>query len=197
MSLDDRLKQRLVGAIVLVALAVIFIPIILDGGRQQSLPPFGEAIPEKPAELAELHNKQADTVNIPPRPQVQERRLVDAESPPLKSTTPSKSDKTTPKVENTVAAADKRAAGETNVSDKGNKAWVVQVGSFKYRKNALKLRDRLRKHQYRAFVEAVQSNGNWTYRVRVGPEVRRSSAEQVQKQLLAKLKIKGVVMGHP
>ena len=71
------------------------------------------------------------------------------------------------------------------------------MGSFAQKKNALALRDKLRKYKYRAFVEAIKTNGTWNYRVRVGPEVRRSSAEATQKKLQSKLKINGVVMGHP
>ena len=60
--MDERLKQRLVGAIVLIALAVIVVPGLLDGaGRRSSqieafqVPPepqFSEAVPQPVARVA-------------------------------------------------------------------------------------------------------------------------------------------------
>jgi len=187
--LDDRLKQRLVGAIVLVALAVIFIPMILDGEHGRTLPPFGQAIPEKPAVLKDLEADKIPPVAVPPPPGIVERQLVDKNTATLKP-------ETTAVVKTTPATSATRTA-TTPVAKKAVKAWVVQVGSFTSRKNAMALSNKLRKQQYPAFVEAVKTGGNWTYRVRVGPEVRRSSSEATQKALLMKLKINGVVMEHP
>ncbi|MDH5370815.1 MAG: hypothetical protein OEW99_12370, partial [Gammaproteobacteria bacterium] len=48
---ESRLKQRLTGAIVLVALAVIFIPMLLSGGRDMEMPVFGSNVPERSAEI--------------------------------------------------------------------------------------------------------------------------------------------------
>lgn len=51
---QSRLKQRLVGAIVLVALGVIFIPMILNGEREQGFIVNGSSIPAKPAEIENI-----------------------------------------------------------------------------------------------------------------------------------------------
>jgi DedD protein len=192
--LDERLKQRLVGAIVLVALAVIFIPMILDGGDDRSLPAHGEAIPDKPATLKRLEKTKPAAVDIPAPPPIVERRLIDDQAAPPQPDT-RQSEITKPNTNTKKAAADDNSKQAS--LEKSAKAWVVQVGSFEHQKNALALRDRLRKYQYRAFVESVKNNGSVIYRVRIGPEVRRSSAEQIQQKLKARHKINGVVMGHP
>ncbi|MFO7602871.1 MAG: SPOR domain-containing protein [Gammaproteobacteria bacterium] len=190
--MDDRLKQRLVGAVVLVALAVIFIPMILDGGRDKTLPPFGQAIPEKPPVLKSLESSEPGSITAPPPPAMIERQLVDDATPPIAA------DKTTPTpAPAPVPVEPETHRAETTTADKDSKAWVVQVGSFANRKNAVALQDRLQKNNYRAFVEAIKTNGSWIYRVRVGPEVRRSSAEAMQKSIKKKLNINGIVMGHP
>lgn len=190
--MDERLKHRLIGAIVLVALAVIFIPMILDGSRDSSPSTFGQVVPGKPAILKKLATATPKPIEMPARPEVVERQLVDQHTPKLhtdaaaaKQTVPVETSKKT------------EQAVDAQTSSKSSRAWVVQVGSFASRKNAVSLRDKLLKHNYRAFVEAVKTKGTWTYRVRIGPEVRRSSAEATQKALLKKLKINGVVMGHP
>lgn len=193
--MDDRLKHRLVGAIVLVALAVIFIPMILDGGHEKTLPPFGQAIPEKPAVLKAMESVKPLPLEKPQPPAMIERQLVDKHSAVIKP------DLTTSnKVKEKTAVEAKLSNAKTakpHITKKGGKAWVVQVGSFEQQKNALALRDKLRKRNFKAFVEAIKTDGSWKYRVRVGPEVRRSSSETTQKALLKKFKINGVVMGHP
>ena len=47
--MDDRLKQRLVGAIVIISLGVIFLPAILDGGRYTAFEKIRIEIPKRPA----------------------------------------------------------------------------------------------------------------------------------------------------
>lgn len=51
---EGRLKQRLVGAVVLIALAVIFIPMLLSGGREMEMPVFGSNVPERSAEIQNI-----------------------------------------------------------------------------------------------------------------------------------------------
>ena len=77
------------------------------------------------------------------------------------------------------------------------KAFAVQVGSFENKKNALALKDKLIKKGFRAFVERIQTHDKTSYRVRVGPEVRRDNAIKLQKQIAQKMNIKGLVMTHP
>ncbi len=50
---------------------------------------------------------------------------------------------------------------------------------------------------YATFVEAVKSKQGMKYRVRVGPELTRALADKLQKQLVKKAKLKGVVQSYP
>ncbi|HEB85821.1 MAG TPA: hypothetical protein ENI68_02245, partial [Gammaproteobacteria bacterium] len=77
-------------------------------------------------------------------------------------------------------------------------AWAVQVGSFKQKSHAFKLRDELRKQKYHAFVEGIGSgNATLIYRVRLGPYISRAGAKQVRDRLLVRQKIKGLLVRHP
>jgi len=76
-------------------------------------------------------------------------------------------------------------------------AWVVQTGSFTAEGNARSLADKLRKSNFPAFVEVVTNAGTSVYRVQVGPELNRTRAEQVQKQIENTVGIKGFVVPHP
>ena len=75
--------------------------------------------------------------------------------------------------------------------------WAVQLGSFSVQKNAIKLRDSLRKKGYASFVEDSTKNGKTSYRVRVGPELTRELADELKKKLKAETKIDGFVVTFP
>ena len=193
MKEEDRLKQRLIGAVVLVALGVIFIPMILSGGRDTDIPQFGSNVPPIPDKIAKIKTfepevKTDSKVEIP-----QVVPIEHAEHEPA-----------IPK--NSVIAKNSRPA-ETKLKKPGSDSvpremtephgWVVQVGSFSNKKNALALRDKLRKNHFTAFVERVMNNNKPLYRVRVGPETRQQDAKQLEQNLLKKMKLKGLVVKHP
>ena len=77
------------------------------------------------------------------------------------------------------------------------RSWVVQVGSFSDQNNALALRDRLREEGFVTFVEPADINGRKLYRVRVGPELQRSTAERLKDQLSEKTKLEGQLRQYP
>ena len=76
--------------------------------------------------------------------------------------------------------------------------WAVQVGSFKARKNADKLTTRLRKLDFPAYVEPLESAQQTRYRVRVGPYASQQQAKQVKERLAQKAGIsKGMLVKSP
>ena len=75
--------------------------------------------------------------------------------------------------------------------------WVVQLGSFSVEKNAIKLRDKLRKNGHASFVESYERDNKTSYRVRVGPELTRELANKLKIQLKKETKIDGLVMAFP
>lgn len=185
-----QLKQRIVGAIVLVALGVIFIPMILQ--RDDSVNISGSNIPEIPDELKKLATREMPPIKAPPAPPETTRQLTDEDTPA------GKTDNTTPPAEQQEAPESKPAPVSDKKSTQPARAWVVQVASFSERKKALALRDRLRKGGYTAFVESLSSKAGVLYRVRVGPVVKRSEAEDLQKKIIKKFKLKdALVMAHP
>ena len=209
---ESQLKQRIVGAIVLVALAVIFIPMFLTGRSDETGAALGTNIPPQPIEQKEIRVLQLDKLPGPPAQDPAERSLVDKDipaPPPVVPGTqpathaappsPANATVTTPgkptaKVE--TAKAESPAQLESTATE-APKAWAVQVGSFSKQANALALRDKLRAKHYPAFVDAVANGGSRVFRVRVGPAVRRENAEELQKRIEKDLKLKGIVVAHP
>ena len=82
-------------------------------------------------------------------------------------------------------------------ADKGQpdlSGWVVQVGSFSRKSNALSLQDRLRKKGYAAYVEAYQAKNGTRYRVRVGPELSEEKSKASASSLKREMGIDGFVL---
>lgn len=192
--MNDQLKHRLLGAIVLVALAVIFIPMIFDF-RDDRKNITGSPIPPKPKEafttltiplqpntpVAPSAPVQAEPVQPVPTPKPEP--VVVQPQPESKKTPPST--KLTPEVKKPPSAP----------SGPSPNAWVVQLGSFSSEKNAITLRDRLRKAGFAAYVEKVPGKKD-VVRVRIGPELKRDKAEALKERLKKELKQQAVVMPY-
>lgn len=259
--MDERLKQRAVGGVVIVALLVIFVPMFLDfseegqeGAATSVVPPQPQAemqtleIPlvdlqqrqvadglppgtESPEQiLAEVMDAEVmadirpqavvdpDQVldPLPPGslneagPAVPPPAVAQAPSPaPAKPVAPAKVPAATTAKPPVKAPPQKLAAAQPPKSkiaepkpklagpSTGAKAWAVQVGSFTKRETAEKLRDRLRKSGYRAFVTSAQAAGKTVVRVRVGPELERADADQLRKRIEKDLQLQAKVVVHP
>ena len=203
--MNDQLKQRLVGAIVLVSLAVIFIPMILPGGG------MGDSMNVRKAP-AEPDYRFPSPKSAPKAPPISDAVIVpmgdsepkaDVKSSAKASTKTSTTEK---KISSKKASANKKVTTKPVVSIPDKKpdikpgqvtAWIVQVGSFTSSPNAKALRDKLRKMGYASFVEALKGKQGMIYRVRVGPELTRTRAEKLQKQLVKKAKLNGMVQSYP
>ena len=194
---EHTFKQRIVGAIVLVALAVIFIPMLLPGSRDIGFSDNGSPIPPKPAELENLKVLELEKPQPAPKPREIVRTPIDEHSPaaPPEDVEAPATDKT-PLPEETLPP--KTTSEAAQPADTTPKAWAVQVGSFTQRDNAMRLRDQLRSKGYKAFVEQITSADKTFYRVRVGPEVSREKAVALQKDLQSKMKLQdSTVVSHP
>jgi len=192
-------KHRIIGAIVIVALAVIFLPMILDER-------------EPPSEIKKL-------IEIPSRSDVGETKIVvsPVSAPEVKAS----GDASTPAVDTPVAETAAKpelkpatpvkksepAQAPTRVkpsrttpehaAGKITKGWVVQVGTFSNAENAAKLRDSLRSHGHPVHAESVTINGGKAVRLRVGPFREKSEAVKALVQIQKESGTEGVVQVYP
>lgn len=204
--MDEGAKRRLVGAAVLVALAVIFVPMLLDDKDADGL---GEpiVIPNEPAFDAASDEPGApsdsDLTPLLPTPEspsgVVANGLDSLDGPaPLPTPAPPQQETTRPPVApgpRPKARSDPKptaepAPAQVRAAPTGPKpiptgaaAWVVQVASLGSSGAAGKLRDELRAKGYSAFVEQANVNGRLYYRVRVGPETDRGTADSAAAKL--------------
>jgi hypothetical protein len=74
--------------------------------------------------------------------------------------------------------------------------WAVQLGVFPNKQNAEKLAAEFRKQGYLAFLSQFRTSAATLYRVRIGPQKDRASAEAMADRLL-NVGHKGQVVPHP
>lgn len=194
--MEQGLKERLVGASVLVILAVIFIPMLLGGSPETDQLITETNIPERPisksgSRVVPLRVTQTDIANT----NTDETRGKDVEPVDVQAEAqpPEITQEATDETEIHEKPADKQQSKRV-----GLKAWVVQLGSFNTRENAELLNEKLRKAGYPAFVEPhKQENGTIYHRVRVGPELLRSDAEALVARLKSSMNLNGEVREYP
>ncbi len=189
------MKRRLVGAVVLVALAVIAIPTLIGkrpaGGADRldvELPP-GELAP---FDSRLLHDEipGPETVIIAPATVV--RPFQTPPNPPTVVRKP-----VSPEPKPTKGPPEEPEPSETPPGPKLS-AWVIQVGSFSQLDNASDLVGRLRQAGFDTMEpESAIVGGKTVYRVQVGPEADRRRAEQLVPKIKQVAKLTGTVMSYP
>lgn len=192
--MERRLKERLIGASVLVMLAVILIPMILDDTSRTETRITQTNIPARPDDgftskivpLPEPGEREPGSPHITPAPPAVEEPAAPAPAPAAQA--PATGAQATPPHTANAASAPDRV---------GVAAWIVQLGSFSSEENANSLSLRLRQAGYAAFVEPVGEGGNQAYRVRVGPELLKSDAQALSDRLKANMHLDGIVLNYP
>ena len=194
-------KKRLTGAVVLVALAVIFVPMLFEPESLETVPSVQPAIPRPPAfepvgrsEVflgpqdsgvgggRESGARVSQPIALPPADEpVSSRPNVGQGTPPP-------------------AAAKPTAVpppGTPREVKEALPSWVIQVVSVPTAAGADEMVSKLLAGGFSAYVEPAQANGKATYRVMVGPELDRARAEQTAARLREKHKVIPLIKNYP
>jgi DedD protein len=186
--MEQQLKQRLIGAVVLVSLAVIFIPVILEGPDDE-WSPRDHTIPEPPR----VDFRAAMELPLPEaQPDEEIAPSVVAEQPGVEPEAAAAPDEEPPGKPQLQPAPETQPAAEVNELEPG---WYAQVGSFSQPANAEGLRDSINKAGFTAHLQQVASTKGTSYRVLVGPQPTREGAGQLLEKLGKTLKTTGIVIG--
>ena len=207
--LQRRARRRLVGAIALVVLIVIVLPVVLDkepgtigqdlviqipaqdAGKFKTrvLPPSvpGPAIPESAPDAVKT---------APAKPGVPARISDTAPEKAGKAALPAESKtapaQPVPSKQPAAAPPDQKPAGR-DASDaarakallEGKEAWVVRLGAFSNEANVTQLRDKMTAAGVNSYTETAKGPKGEQTRVRGGPFDSRIEAEQAQEKLKA------------
>jgi DedD protein len=203
--MEKALKERIIGAIVLVAVIVLVVPVFLDGPASDDkivseiVPLPGQS--EQAVQTVVLDRDRDDPVpaQVEPAPATQQQAAVEA-SPPPQETTKEASPETTTAAPEREAQENKPEppATSTSLQSAGSTTgmWAVQLGSFSNQQNAEKLAADLRKQGFAAFLSQLSTSSGQLHRVRVGPQKDREAAEAMAARL-QKAGHTGKTLPHP
>ncbi|QZD73185.1 SPOR domain-containing protein [Pseudomonas sp. 3-2] len=212
--LDKAYKQRMVGALVLVALAVIFLPMLFSRqDEQRQVTVEAPTAPQAPA-VAQI---QMETVAVP-EPQVLPQEPVPsddevaeqavptapiASSAPAPAPAPSPVAKpvapapapvakpTTAPAQPIAALSAKPDTTQSRVDANGlSVSWSVQLASLSSRASAESLQKTLRSQGYNAYIRSADGKN----RVFVGPLIERAEADRLRDLLSRQQNLKGFVV---
>ncbi len=215
--MEVRVRERLIGALVLVAIVVLLVPAILKGrapapaepppaqSRRVEMPVGNEMLaaddvaslpdPDLTTDLPQSGAPLPTPTPTPtPDPLPPAATLIEA---PAKA--PTAAPKSAAPEDPTAKPAPKRLPDPAPIRTAppaGGTAWAVQLGAFSSRDKADQLVATLKKRGYAAFVLEYRASGKVLYRVRVGPEQDRSRSEATAARL-AKDGYQPVVARHP
>ncbi|MDH1633445.1 SPOR domain-containing protein [Pseudomonas mosselii] len=206
--LDKGMKQRMVGALVLVALAVIFLPMLFT--REDELRQVRVEAPEAPA-MPSLPQVQVEPVQVPepqalPEQNEQPPVVVDESTAPVTAPSqpiaPVQPKPQTPvptppvaKVEARPAPAPAAPAAKPAAPSKIDAnglpvSWSIQLASLSNRAGAENLQKTLRSQGYNAYIRSADGMN----RVFVGPLIERAEAERLRDVINRQQNLKGIVV---
>ena len=217
--LDKGMKQRMVGALVLVALAVIFLPMLFS--REDEMRQVQVDAPQAPA-MPSLPQVQVETIQVPeqqPVADLSEQPPVVVDESTAPASTPSQPIAPAPsavpqtqapaakpvapapaaKVETrpaatpapaTAASAAKPAAPSKIDANGLPVSWSIQLASLSNRVGADNLQKTLRSQGYNAYIRSADGMN----RVYVGPLIERAEAERLRDVINRQHKLKGFVV---
>ncbi len=197
--MEKALKERIIGAIVLVAVVVLVVPVFLDGPPAESemiservpLPGQGEQNNQTivldrdreepvPAQSVETPQRNEPAAKQAPRP------IAIVEASPEQSQPETTQAKSEPE----------QTASPVQSTGSATGMWAVQLGSFSNQENAEKLAADLRKQGFAAFLSQLSTSSGQLHRVRIGPQKDREAADAMATRL-QNAGHTGKVLPHP
>jgi len=201
--MDRALKERIIGAVVIVLFVVLVVPVFLDGPSGD-----GEMVIER-VPLPGQSDQKAQTIvldrdrdNPVPAlassapPTTAAPAVVDEQPEPAPVRQEAAESVAEPAPEPTQQESRPPAAKPPPATVSTTGMWAVQLGSFGNQENAERLAADLRKQGFAAFLSQLATGDGQLHRVRIGPQKDRESAEAMAARL-AKAGHSGQVVPHP
>lgn len=198
--MNTALQNRLVGTILVVALAVIFLPDLLDG-KKQAQQDIQINIPKAPAPLLTTPPRTVDIEEI--KTQVSQPIVIEDITPTdIEPQTVVEISEATPTADTNTEAPSNSSKTDVTASlenqtqrlaadPQDSAGWVIQLGSFRHQKNVRELINKLDKAGYRTFSRPVQTPSGELTKVFVGPEIDQEKLKSALPHLNEITKLKG------
>jgi len=192
--MEIRLRQRLIGGLVLAGIIIIIIPLFFKTASPVSKTTItlNDQIPSPPPKPA------APVVTVQYNGAADREVVIKAPvAKPVAKVEEHKANKVAFRTKDTAPAPKEKPVkvAKTTAIKPGTKAWVVQVGIFSSADNAKKLVKQLTARGFTAFTRSTTTTSGTTLtRVLVGPEVDRAKANALHTRLSAEFHLKGVIV---
>jgi len=204
---NDILKQRLVGALILLALGVVFWPIIFVEPGEETVS-GGRIIPPPPAVNTQaIAAPKADELRR--TPELESRAQAEredaareaariAESRPVDKAAPVAAPKPEKKTDHKTVAKTRTQAPEKPVIDSEGVpvAWILQVASVSSTDKAEELRARLLKLGHKAYVKKIRRSDKVLLRVYIGPKFERAQLDKIKAGVDAEFGVQSMVVRY-
>ena len=210
--IDERVKHRLIGLIVLLSIAGVFLPAIMKKSQHfEDSISLSVRLPAKPPAPKVLVGEEKTVfqlvkvahVDIPVIPEAKPIQIAKAEPISIKSIVPSM-----PMIHNKPneikiasivrpamkSAAAPRALAKAAVVALKKEGYAVQLASFSRQGNAASLVLRLRNKGYKASYNKIINKNGAYYKVIVGDLHQRDDALRLQKQLATNMQLNGFII---
>lgn len=198
-------QNRLVGTIIVAAVAIIFLPDVLDGDKKTYQDNF-ETIPKAPKVDFPPANKAFPQQKLSKLP-----KEVISDDVALDGGSALDASKALTEKGITVSTLDKEPSFTADPTQADTKktldlvakkvpstavpkqAWVIQLGSFRHQNNVDDLVSKLKKQGYTAFTKPIKTKNGKLTKVFVGPELIKSSLEEKLPALKKLTNVQGKV----
>lgn len=174
-------QNRLVGTIIVAAVAIIFLPDLLDGEKKSYQEEF-DKIPPAPNVAIDLNNVEfpEEKIAVLKQDKIEDEKAIDDAS---HSNDDSDSSNQTTKVntlEKSALIVDENKIEPARIPEKiiTKNAWVIQLGSFRHKKNVDELVGKLKANGYSAFTKPIKTKNGTLTKVFVGPDLVKISLEK-------------------
>jgi DedD protein len=210
---DDGLKQRIVGALVLLALLVIFLPVLFDRNRVEPVDPTSQippavSVPAAPISPPNVPNVAESDMAPPPGQMLvpaenlaEKPEQIAAQTAKIEAAKAAKNDsaktegKNAPKL--TKGEAVKPVLDAPKLNNKGSaEAWLLQAASYKTAAQAKKLRDDLAAKGFNAYTRELNTPKGPVVRVFIGPKFDKATALEQKKRIDEAFKLNVLVLPY-
>ena len=198
-------QNRLVGTIIVAAVAIIFLPDVLDGDKKTYQDNF-EAIPDTPEVTLTPADKtfpEQTLSRIPQEDVVDETAIDDLNAIDSSQLLTEKGVSVSTLKKEDAFTADVAKKSANNATNKVIKklppkatpkqAWVIQLGSFRHQNNVDDLVNKLKQNGYTVFTKPIKTKNGKLTKVFVGPELIKKSLEDKISALKKLTNVQGKV----
>ncbi len=197
-------QNRLVGTVIVAAIAIIFLPDVLDGDKKTYQQEF-EPIPAAPSIDFQPKNQEfpKDKLSLLPQEQLVDEVALDDQIEAGKSEGKTGSQAKTNKktIVQPIAKPGQQYSEPASTQHSNSlptkaiaeQAWVIQLGSFRHKNNVNELVNKLTKAGYKAFTRPIKTKTGTLTKVFVGPELIKASLEKKLPELKQLTQVEGKV----